>query len=76
MLDWLKTAQGMLAAIATALAIVATCWQRRLLLYLYGPDAAAVGRRGHAREQHLGLQEAGGEPPPLAGSGVLICLMA
>jgi hypothetical protein len=32
MIGWLKTAQGMLATFATTLAIVATWWQRRLLL--------------------------------------------
>ena len=39
MVGWLKTAQGMLVTFATALAIVATWWQRRLLLVsLRAPD--------------------------------------
>jgi hypothetical protein len=32
MITWLKTAQAMLAPHTTVLAIVATWWQRRLLL--------------------------------------------
>jgi hypothetical protein len=37
MLAWLKTAQGMLATLAAALAIVATCWNLGLPRLVFCP---------------------------------------
>jgi hypothetical protein len=51
---WRKTAQGLLATFAAALATVATWWQRWLLLVLLRPRQPAAPRhQGHARERVL-----------------------
>jgi hypothetical protein len=51
MLTWLRTAHGMLAVIATALAIVATWWQLGLPRVVFSPELAPVpaGRSSAAR---------------------------
>ena len=67
MIDWIKTAQGGAAIIATLVATMAAWWNLGLPRAVFSPEApipagpssaartTAVRHRGHARERELGL---------------------